>query len=407
MKILVVSQYFYPEQFRVNDICRELVSRGHQVSVVTGLPNYPDGEIYSEYEHAWQNVSEYYGARVYRCKLRPRHKGAINLVRNYLSFVLQAKMVLKQLSPDFDVIYIYEPSPVTVALPAIWFKKKYGIPIYYYCLDIWPECVRDLSSDRKVMSTKHPIYIVAKCVSRYVYNHVDIIANKCEDFADYIATVCRISPSKMKVLYEHAEDTYLSVNAHPEKNGVIDFMFMGNIGSAQNCETIVRALKKVKSDTPYKLHFVGGGSSLESLKKMVSDEQLSDKVVFHGRFPVSEMHRFYNLADVCMLTLSNTTAVGLTPPAKLMGYMAASRPILGAINGASQRIIRDANCGFTTDYDDVDGLAEYMQRIVDDPRILNGLGENGRNYFLNHFTLEKHMSTLEKQLKDLIGENEK
>lgn len=403
----MLTQYFYPEQFRINDICRELVIRGHQVSIVTGLPNYPNGEIYSGYEHAWQKDSEYYGARVYRCKLRPRHNGAINLALNYLSFVLQAKKVMKQLSPDFDVIYIYEPSPVTVALPAIWFKKKHHIPIYYYCLDIWPECVRDVTSDHKVMSVKHPIYIAAKCISRYVYNHVDIIANKCEDFLEYITDVCHISPSKMKVLYEHAEDTYLSVNSHPEENGIIDFMFLGNIGSSQNCDTIVQALKKVKSSNPYMLHFVGDGSALESLRKMVSDEHLLDKVVFHGRFPVSEMLRFYNLADVCLLTLSNTTAVGLTPPAKLMGYMAASRPILGAINGASQRIIRDAGCGFTTDYDDVDGLAGYMQRIVDNPTILDGLGENGRRYFKEHFTLEKHISELEKQLKELIREDVK
>ena len=403
----MLTQYFYPEQFRINDICKELINRGHQVSVVTGLPNYPAGEIYSGYENAWQSVSEYFGARVYRCKLRPRHNGAKNLVLNYLSFIIQAKKVLREISPDFDAIYIYEPSPVTVALPAIWFKKKHHIPIYYYCLDIWPECVRTVTSKHKVMSTKHPIYIAAKCISKYVYNRVDVIANKCEDFSEYIASVCDISPTKMKVLYEHAEDTYLSVNSYPEENGTIDFMFMGNIGSSQNCDMIVKALKKVKSDNSYKLHFVGDGSALKSLEKMVSDEHLLDKVIFHGRFPVSEMLRFYNLADVCLLTLSNTTAIGLTPPAKLMGYMAASRPILGAINGAAQRIIRDAGCGFTVDSDDVNGLAEYMQRIVDNPEILNGLGENGREYFLNHFTLEKHMLSLEKQLKDLIGENEK
>ena len=207
----------------------------------------------------------------------------------------------------------------------------------------------------------------------------------------------------MNVLYEHAEETYLSVNCMPDDNGIVDFAFMGNIGTVQNCDKMVMALKQLKSDKPFKLHFVGDGSELESLKELVTKEHLSDNVVFHGRFPVSEMIGFYNMADVCLLSLSNLTAVGLTPPAKLLGYMAAGRPVLAAINGAAQRIIKDADCGFVVAHDDFGGFAKDMQYILDNPQILSGLGERGRSYFKEHFTLDIHVSNLERNLYKLTG----
>ena len=143
MKILVVTQYYYPEQFRITDICEELVRRGHEVTVLTGLPNYPEGEIFPGYEAAYEKREIHNNVVILRCKLRPRYKGTINLALNYASFVIQATKVLKYLKPDFDAIYVYEVSPITLALPAIWYKHKHHIPIYFYCMDIWPECVRD------------------------------------------------------------------------------------------------------------------------------------------------------------------------------------------------------------------------------------------------------------------------
>lgn len=406
MNILVISQYYYPEQFRVTDICENLVRLGHQVTVVAGIPNYPEGEIFEGYETSYKKPEIHNGVTIIRCNNKPRHKGAKKLAINYISYVLCANKIVGKLEDKFDLIYVYQMSPITMAIPAIKYKKKHKIPMYFYCLDIWPESFRDMN-DLKIMSKMNPIFLLVKSLSKWIYRKADYIGVKCDEFTDYLVKTCSVKRERCKLLYEHAESNYLSVSDQVIDNNCIDFMFLGNLGHSSNCLNILKATEKLNATMSYKIHFVGDGSEMENLKTYVTEHSMNDRVVFHGRVPQDEVIEFYNYADVCLLTLSNRSEIGLTPPAKLMGYMAASRPILGAINGASQRIIRDAGCGFTTDYDDVDGLSEYMQRIVDDPKILNSLGENGRNYFLNHFTLEKHMLNLEKQLKELIGENEK
>jgi len=401
MKILVITQYFFPEQFRINDICRSLLERGHEVTVVTGLPNYPEGEIYDGYEDRWKEIDDYYGAKVYRCKLRPRHKGAKNLFLNYVSFVTGAKKVLKNIAPDFDVIYVYGLSPISISIPAIKYAKKHKIPICHYTLDIWPESVRDFAGSQHIMSKKHPVYIAAKWISKYVYTNMDLILNKCDAFADYLHETFRIPRDKLAVLYEHAEESYLSVNQDPIDNGVIDFMFLGNIGTAQNCDQIIEAFGRIESKNPHMLHFVGDGSELEHVKQLVRERGIADKVIFHGRHPVEEVNKFYDLADACLLTLTNKTEIGLTPPAKLVGYMAACRPIVASIDGSAKTIINEANCGYVCAADDVDGLAKIFDDIVAERLSLKGLGANGRAYFIDNFMLSKHIEKLETILKNL------
>lgn len=396
MKILVISQYFYPEQFRINDIVEELVKRGHEVTVLTGLPNYPKGDIYNGYENAYKEVSDFHGATIYRCHLRPRKTGSKNLALNYLSFVVQAKKTLKHIKPDFDVIYVYEPSPITVAIPAIWYKKQNDIPIYFYCMDQWPESVVGNGIGHNSI-----IYLFAKVLSKYVYNHVDIIGNKCEEFNDYIHSVCGIDKSKMRVLYEHAENSYLSISEKPLDNKIVDFMFLGNIGTAQNCDMLVKAFAQTDYKNKAKLHFVGDGSYMNELKKIVKEQNLEDDVIFHGKHPIEEINTFYELADVCLLSLSGDTACGITPPGKLFGYLAAARTILAAINGPAAKIINESKSGYVVNNDDLSGLTKAMQDIIDSPEQLSEFGRRGREYFLQNYTLENHINLLEKQLYSL------
>lgn len=403
MKILVVSQYYFPEQFRITDICEELVRKNNEVTVVTGLPNYPEGEIYPGYEKTFNKKTIINGVNVIRCNLRPRHKGVKNLILNYLSFVIEAQKVLSHVVPDFDLIYIYEVSPITTALPAIWYKNKFKIPIYLYCLDIWPECVRDVQNGHALMSLHNPVYVVAKILSKYVYKNVDIIGVKCEFFSDYLNNVCNINRDKMLLLYEHAENTYLSISESPNDNGIIDFMFLGNIGESQNCDLLIEAFSRTNYKNKAKLHFVGDGSYASKLKTIVKEKKLSEDIIFHGKHSLSEINSFYEYADVCLLSLSSSTASGLTPPGKLYSYLASSRPIVGMINGSAKDVIEKANCGFVVKDRDVDALTCVMQKIINNPTCLNGLGLNGRKYFVNNFTLEKHILKLEEQLMMMIG----
>ena len=396
MRILVITQYFYPETFRINDIVKELVARGNSVTVVTGLPNYPEGKIYDSYESAYKEPAYYFGAEVVRCKLRPRKKGSLNLALNYLSFVRQTNKVLKKIKPDYDVIYFYEPSPITSGFPALKYGKKHHIPTAIYNLDIWPDSVRD-NKNGKAMSQKNPIYLIARSLSKKVYNGFDLIINKCDEFGDYLNKTFSIEAKKMITIFEHAEDSYLSVGLEPTNNGIIDFVFLGNIGKIQNCDLVVKAFSKVKSDNIL-LHFVGDGSYLKELKVLVSELNLEDKVIFHGRHSLDEIKKFYEFADVCILSLSNKTATGITPPGKLASYMAAGRPIIGAIDGSSQSIVDKAKCGFLVGSNDFEGLAKLMQNIVDNPNVLLGLGLNGRYFFLKHMTLKSHVDSVEKAL---------
>ena len=407
MRILVISQYFYPEQFRINDICLELQRRGHEVNVITGLPNYPEGEIFEGYENSYANMEKYHNIDVYRCKLRPRHTGTVNLIRNYISFAYKASKLALKIRKKYDVIYVYGLSPVTQAIPAIIFKKKYNVPIYYYCCDIWPESVRGAYGSNKQKSLHHPIYLIAKILTKSIYKNIDFIGTKCQEFIDYNADVCMVPRSKMDVIYEHAEDSYLKVNENADDNGIVDFMFLGNIGKAQNCDQLILSITRLKRTRPFKLHFVGDGSDLENLKQMVEKMGLGEIVIFHGKHPVSEVIKFYNLADVCLLSLSNRTKTGLTPPAKLVGYMAAARPIVASINGAADFLINDAKCGFCVKADDLNGLVDSMQKVIDNPDCIKGMGKNGRAYFKKYFTLNKHVDKLEQNLLNVVQSHHK
>lgn len=399
VNILVVSQYYYPEQFRINDICAELVKRGHRVTVLTGQPNYPDGEIFQGYEKI-NSYEEHDGVQIMRCKIRPRHKGNINLLRNYISFAYNSSKKTRELRNDYDIVYVYQLSPILLTLPALKLKKRYQIPVFLYCCDIWPESVRD--RDGEPMSIHHPIYIVAKCISKYIYNHVDKVGVKCNQFIDYLHDVCEVKKDKCCLIYEHAENSYLSISEEPIDNGCYDFMFLGNIGFAQNCDYIVKAVERIKTDKKYKIHFVGNGSGLERLQRYVNVKGLENKVIFHGWYPVSKINQFYEIADCCILTLSCKTAIGLTPPAKLSGYMAASRPVIAAATGATEDIIKAADCGICVDPEDADGLLSAMQYAIEHQEEFREKGKIGRNYFKKNFTLDKHVDILEKELISLV-----
>ena len=403
MNILVVSQYYYPEPFRITDICEALVARGHSVTVVAGIPNYPEGEIYPGYEGSADSIETRNGVRIIRCNNLPRHKGIVALAKNYITYVRCANRVVRDLTEEFDVVYVYQLSPVTMAIPAIRYAKKHRVPLVMYVLDLWPESIRDMGSGRHI-SDRGPLFLATKFLSKRIYSQVDLMLVKCREFKDYYLDL-GLKKLDYRVLFEHAEDSYLQVAEEPENNGVIDFMFLGNIGASSNCDLIVKAAARLEPTHPFKIHFVGDGSDLERVKQIVRDLDITDRVVFHGRHPRSEVFRFYDLADVCLLTLANTSSIGLTPPGKLPGYMAANRPILASIDGAAKTIIEDADCGLVAKADDVEAFAALMQQVLDDPDRLRHMGANGRKYFLDNFTLDNHVSKFESILRSLVGED--
>ena len=396
MKVLVVCQYYYPENFQVTPICEQMVQDGYDVTVLTGLPNYPTGIVPEEYKTGKRD--EYlHGVHVLRCNEIGRKQGAVSLAKNYMSFYFSAMKKVRSLKEQFDCVFVYQLSPVLMGLPARAYAKKHGVPMYLYCLDLWPESIKMYAKKES-----SPLFRWAKRVSKKVYDACDMISVQSESFLDYFMQEHQIPADKLCYIPAFADDTYLNKDFHMD-NGVTDFVFMGNIGIAQNLDLVIEAFDRVR-DYNCKLHIVGDGTCLSQIKKLVSEKNLQEKVVFYGRRPVEEMEKFYELADACLVTLSAENKTGLTLPAKVQGYMAAGKPIIGMIDGSAQKVIREANCGLCVDAGDVDGLAEAMEAFSREPERYADFGQNGREYFMKHFCKKDVVEKIEKVLTDLVNQ---
>jgi len=397
VKILTICQYYYPEQFRINDICEELVNRGHDVTVLTGLPNYPEGKVPSEYRWFQKRKENINGVKVIRCWEIGRGHNAFTLFLSYLSYMISASFKALFVKKRYDVIYGYQLSPVTQIMPGLVLKSRLKKPLLIYCCDIWPESIKSIFKKEKGI-----IYSIAYRISKKIYNSGDLISVSSKSFIDYLATVHNIDNKKMLYHPQHAEDSYLYVDFTPENNGCVDFLFAGNVGIAQDMKCIIEACEINKEITDYKVHIVGDGSYLQICKQMVREKHLDEIIVFHGRHPLERMPDFYRLADVCLITLKDDNLTGLTMPSKLQGYMAAGKPVIGAINGAAKDVINDSKCGLCVNASDSFALAKAIRDFIENPNKYKECGKNGREYFKQHFTKDIFMKELEITLSKLV-----
>ena len=395
MKILVISQFYTPEPFRIGDICEGLAANGHEVTVLTSLPNYPHGEVYEGYEN---RLEEYVnGVKVIRCRARPRHKGTLNLGLSYLSYMMKASHKVRKLTADFDIVFVYQLSPVFMGIPAIKYKKKNKVPIYLYCLDVWPESIRDIFKSEKSI-----FYIIVKKISKYIYGAADLIGVTTKSFIGYLHEKCSVDIEKIKYLPQHAEDIYLNVPIKKSiTNDTVNFSYMGNMSISQNLGIFLRAAAKL--DLDFSIHFIGNGPAEDGLKRLALDLGLTDKVIFHGRHSIEEMPEFYKAADVCFLSLASDNAIGTTIPGKLQGYMAAGKPVLAAIEGPAEELIQVSCCGICLRPDDVDEVADGMRWFIQNRNHCEMLGKNGRKYFMEHFTKSIFVNKLEKQFEETMA----
>lgn len=396
MRILVVSQSFYPDNFKINDVIKDLSDAGHQVHVLTGLGDYSTGKIPSRYRWFKNRTEQYNGATIKRVRTISRRTGPIFRALNYLSFAFFGCIWGFFTKTKFDVVYIYQPSPVTMVFPGRTVARKQNIPLVIYCLDIWPESVKAMH-----IQEGNVVYRMITRLSQWAYQSADEILVSSFSFMDYLNEVDEIPMEKMKYLPQHAEDVVMGQRTVPEmiieQCDKVNFVFTGNIGMVQDVETIVLATKQLPKELPYKIHIVGDGSNLATCKSLADEYAVNDKIHFYGRQPAEMMQDFYEIADACLLTLKNENKIGLTIPAKLQGYMAAGKPIVAAINGDSQTIIADADCGMCVSSSDADALAKAIQAFIELPKeIRESYGANSRSYYEKHFTKETFIeSTLE------------
>lgn len=395
MNILVVSQFYYPEPFRIHEICEELVRRRNNVTVLTTIPNYPDGDFYKGYDNK-DYVEMINGVKVIRAKSRPRLKGSINLVLNYVSAYINIKRRLKNLKPDFDVVYAYQLSPISSSWPALTYAKKHNLPSLLYCLDIWPDSIINVIHDN------NPIFKCVKLLSKKIYKQANLLSVSSPSFTDYIGNLIGIAPNNINVNFQHAKDIGLQPKAVDDN--CVNFMFMGNIGDSQFIEGLLMAVDRIKISDGFKIHIVGSGSDLDRVMNMAKELKLSDKVLFYGRQSKDKMPEYYKMADVCIVSLRHEGVVGWTIPGKVQEYMSAGKAILGCIDGDTKVIIDDAKCGLCCEAENIDLYVENIRKLINmSKEEHHQYGLNARAYYEQHFSLEKHVDTLDFELKKLVS----
>lgn len=394
VKIQIISQFYYPDDFRINDITAELVRQGHSVRVLTGLPDYTTSRIPEEYRYGKKRRETVDGVDITRVPTVARRKGMLCRILNYLSFVVSASLYAMFCHKDFDVIFVYQTSPVFQAIPAQILKLRSKKKLVLYCCDIWPECMKAWN----VAETSVP-YKMVRQISGWLYRGCDIVAITSRPFRDYLRNVCGVDGGKITYLPQHAEDSYADICGQYEENGCIDFLFAGNIGAVQNVDCILRAAALVTSDLPFCLHLVGDGSELENCKQLAAELALGDKVVFHGRFPATEMPRFYKMADCFLLTLRGGDFIGMTLPAKAQGYLSAGKPVLAAIDGAGREMVADAGCGAAVPAGNSRALANAMEQLIQNFAMYQQKGLCGRTFYEKNYTKSAYIQALTEILK--------
>ena len=392
MRILVVCQHYYPEPFRLPDICETLVSKGHSVTVVTGTPNYPEGVIYEGYEKGKRADEVINGVRVHRCPLIPRKTGVLFRVLNYYSFVLSSQWYLRRCKENFDVVFVNQLSPVMMAQAGLSWAKRHGKKCVLYCLDQWPESL--LAGGIRKDSAVYNLFLK---VSRKIYSSADEILVTSRGFTSYFENVLKVKNKTIGYLPQYAEGMFEELPQTQQKQQV-DFVFAGNVGALQSVETIVEAAQQLKDQDHIHIHIVGGGIALDKCKAMA--ENLTN-ITFHGRHDISEMPAFYAMADAMLITMKDDPVLSATLPGKVQTYMAAGKPVVGAIGGETASVVNeDAVCGMCCAPEDAKGLAEIMLRLAEDDALRAQFGENARRYYQEYFRKEQFFALLESVLQE-------
>lgn len=390
MKILIVSQHYWPENFRITDIAETLVSLRHDVTVLCGLPNYPKGYVLDEYKHGKNRIQEHNGVKIIRAKEIGRRNNILFRFLNYWSFPHYANRLVNKLDRDFDVVLINELSPIMGAKPGLKYAKKFNKKVVMYEMDLWPESL--LAGG---ITNKSLIYKYYKKVSSKIYSKCDKILVSTKEHIDYIKALPNCSGLDIEYLPQYADTIFEESNYETIDNGVIDLMFAGNIGKAQSVDTIIKAASLLKNDARFKFHIVGSGSELDNVKQL-SAELNVDNVVFYGQRSLEEMPELYKIADAMLVTLEDKPYANMTIPGKVQSYMAAGKPIIGAVNGSCANFIEDNGAGYVCQSGDFKSLAKIVKTL--DLNNVSHIGNLCRMIYLEKYAKSRFIKIINKNL---------
>lgn len=396
--ILVVSQYFYPEQFRINDICQEWVKRGYKVTVVTGIPNYPMGKTFNGYGLTKKRHEMWNGIEIIRIPLIPRGSNSIGMLANYVSFMVSGIIAGKLKDIKADYVFSFEVSPMTQVLTGISFAKKLGVPHYLYVQDLWPENVVT------VTGIKNPAIIkpIDKMVD-YIYKNSNEIFTTSPSF---VKAICnrKVKVPEEKVHYwpQYAEQFYRPVEkeAVPEipDDNCFKVIFTGNIGTAQGLQILPKTAALLKGEN-IKFVMVGDGRYLKEFNIEVQNNGVEDAFIMIPRQPPERIPELLAACDVAFLSFQDAELWTMTIPAKLQSYMACGMPIIASAQGETQRVIEEAGCGMTCGLGDHRALAAIIIEFINiSPKKICDMRENALNYSRQFFDKNKLLDEMENYL---------
>ena len=401
--ILVISQYFHPETFRINDMAREWVKRGYKVTVLTGIPNYPMGKYFEGYDKKHRTRENWNGVDIIRIPLiargnsRNKVLNAVGMTANYFSFVKSGKRWVKskeaaELKPDY--IYTFEVSPMTQALIGVWYKKRYHIPHYLYVTDLWPENVESVTG----IHSKVIIYPIQKMVD-YIYRNTDHIFTCSKSFIPRIESR-GIEKSKIEYWPQYAEDFYKPMKPEGDlipRDDVLNFIFAGSVGYAQGIGILVRAAETLKrEDKRVRFVIIGDGRYLDVLLGKIKEAEVSDYFLFIPRKPAEEIPKYLAYADALLITLSKNDVFSITLPAKVQSCFACGKPIIVSADGEAQMAVEEAKAGLYSDAEDLDGFVQNIRAFIKTQQSeRDKMGINALNYARENFDKIRQMDKLD------------
>lgn len=399
MKILIVTQYYFPENFKSNDLSFELQKRGHDVTVLTGLPNYPEGKLYDGYGIFKNRKQVINGVKVIRSLLLLRgNGGGIRLFLNYFSFAFFAsiKAFFLNFSNRYEAVIVHEPSPITQFYPALVLKKLQKAPVYFWVMDLWPESLEIAGG----IKNKFVLNFFEKMVINFYENSEKLLITS-KGFKKSIVEKGNFE-DKLEYFPNWAEDAIsegdqnFSIPDLPE--GFI-VMFAGNVGEAQDMEAIMNAAFELKDELEIKIVIVGDGRKMPYVQEFIKQNHLESTVLTVGRFPIDAMASFFAKADVMLVSLKDDPIYNLTVPAKVQAYMSASKPILAMLNGEGAEIVEEAECGLSVPAGNSHELAKTIVQMSNlEKSELSKMGQNSRAFFLKNYQLSSCIDNLERIL---------
>lgn len=396
-KILVVTQHFWPENFRINDIVEGFLQDGIAVDVLCGLPNYPKGEWFPGYSAAGPFEEKWHGACLYRCKEVPRRGNtSVNIFLNYVSWPWYAAHALHRLPGGYDAVFCFNTSPVLMCWPAIRYAKKHHIPFTNYVLDIWPE---NLYS---VLNVKNKaLRAIAQGVSDALYKKADRLIAMSEPLQQRLCQRTGMPPQKIAVIPQYCEDFYAvpqpDAALQAQFGGRFNLVFTGTFTPAQSLETVITAVQDARSRGADILHLllVGDGMSRAALEAKVKELHAEDAVTFYGSVPATDIPKFTALADALIVCLSDSPDLGLTVPAKVASYMAAGKPVLASMDGAGNAAVAAAG-GLSSPACDAAALADNLLALTRmDAAQRAAMGQSAKEYYLAHYRRSELLRKLE------------